>query len=259
MLIGADAVEFAQSQFSGDVRTVVDGGWQWNAWLDPRGRVRSLFQLLRFDATRLALLPRGGDGDALATTLSRYVLRARVQVGVGPSLALTDANAPLPAQLLRDRDDGWYMGFGDYATRLTPPRGDGRAEWRHRDILRGHPWLPEPLLSTLLPPALSLNRLGAVSIGKGCYPGQEITARLHYRGRHKRSLCRVAAPALTPAAVLRQDQRDVGVVLQVVTLGDAAEALAVLHDDALERADGGAPVLQCDDAPQVRVLERFAQ
>lgn len=258
MLIGEDAIAFAQSQFSGDLSKLADGQWQWNAWLDPKGRVRALLQVLRFNAERLALLPRGADGDALAALLSRYVLRARVQVGVGPTLQLSDAPA-LEDRCFVDADDGWHIGFGDYATRLAPPIDGAKGTWRLHDIEHGHPWLPAQLQDSLLPPALSLNHLGAVSINKGCYPGQEITARLHYRGRHKRSLCHVLADQLYAGASIRSGDRDVGIALDPVYSGDGAHALAVLHEDILDQTPMPELHLADDAAQQVRVVQRFAQ
>lgn len=258
MLIGEDAVDFAQAQFSGDVRALADGQWQWNAWLDPKGRVRALLQVLRFSAERLALIPRGADGDALAATLSRYVLRARVQVGVGPALQLADAPA-LENRRFVDADDGWHIGFGDYATRLAPPVDTATAAWRMHDIEHGHPWLPVPLQDTLLPPALSLNRLGAVSINKGCYPGQEITARLHFRGRHKRSLCHIEGEALKTATAIRAGDRDVGVVLEAVPGGQGMHALAVMQEDILDKEPAPELHVAGNDAQVVRIVERFAQ
>jgi folate-binding protein YgfZ len=49
-LRGRDALAFAQAQFMNDVAGLADGDWQWNGWLDPKGRVQALFALLRLDA-----------------------------------------------------------------------------------------------------------------------------------------------------------------------------------------------------------------
>ena len=55
-LHGRDALAFAQAQFMNDVAALADGGWQWNGWLTPKGRVIALFALLRRDAETLWLL-----------------------------------------------------------------------------------------------------------------------------------------------------------------------------------------------------------
>ncbi|NMW23796.1 tRNA-modifying protein YgfZ, partial [Rhodanobacter denitrificans] len=101
----------------------------------------------------------------------------------------------------------------------------------------GWPWLPTQLLNELLPPALSLQRLHAAAIDKGCYPGQEIVARLHFRGGHKRHLHRVTlSQAANAGDVLRSDGREVGCVLEAITTDDRIEALVVLSDDVAAQA-----------------------
>jgi len=91
-----------------------------------------------------------------------------------------------------------------------------------------------------MPPALSLQRLQAVVIDKGCYPGQEIVARLHYRGGNKQHLHSVelSQPAISGEA-LRFDGREVGLLLDVITTNEDVKALAVLHDDAVSTKTNG--------------------
>ena len=198
---GADALAFAQSQFASDLRQLAAGRWQWCAWLDAQGRVRALLQLARTDEQSLLALLRGGSGTALAQDLRRYVLRARVD--------LMPQRAWLRAQPLTAGDSGaaeletsrLRLDAGTYALDLhfADPNLAGDAVDRGAAALAavraGHPWLPDAARGELLPPALSLLRLQAVSLGKGCYPGQELVARLHYRGGHKRRLARVWLPA----------------------------------------------------------------
>src|SRR5690242_7368892 len=92
-LEGPDAIAFAQSQFSSNLASLADGCWQFSAWLDAQGRVRALFHLIRLNGQRLQLLLRGGQAQALAGELQRYVFRAKVRVGALPvqQLATTPA------------------------------------------------------------------------------------------------------------------------------------------------------------------------
>src|SRR3569833_4481712 len=86
-LDGPDAVSFAQAQFSNDVTALGDSRWQWNAWLNPQGRVRAVFALLRLDGQHLRLILRGGDAAAIADTLRRYEFRAKVTIRVAADAA----------------------------------------------------------------------------------------------------------------------------------------------------------------------------
>src|SRR5690348_10968315 len=79
-IAGADARAFAQAQFSGDVRALHAGHWQWNAWLDAKGSVRALMHLADLGDGRLFALLRGGDAQALCADLRRYVLRSKVSL-----------------------------------------------------------------------------------------------------------------------------------------------------------------------------------
>ncbi|HET7359196.1 MAG TPA: folate-binding protein [Rhodanobacteraceae bacterium] len=243
-LDGADALAFAQAQLSGDVRELDVGGWQWSAWLDPQGRVRALLQVARTAEQSLLLLLRGGRAQALADALQRYVLRAQVGITAHAPRALADATASPARRIAVDLDAGAagiVLGCGDYSLRIGDAGGDTAQAWRLAAIRAGHPWLPEAALGTLLPPALSLERLGAVSFAKGCFPGQEIAARLHYRGGHKRHLCRVTGDeGCIPGAPVRAGDADAGMVLDAAPAANGTcEALVVLRDDsaipALER------------------------
>ncbi|HSX62065.1 MAG TPA: hypothetical protein VLF18_17920, partial [Tahibacter sp.] len=82
-------------------------------------------------------------------------------------------------------------------------------------------------------------RLGAISHGKGCYPGQEIVARLHFRGGgDKRVPVRVSADGpLDGAAELRDGDSEAGLLLQWVALPDGgSSALAVVRRESAEAA-----------------------
>ncbi|MGH8190464.1 MAG: YgfZ/GcvT domain-containing protein [Rhodanobacteraceae bacterium] len=183
---GADARDFAQAQFSADLDALAPGHWQWNAWLDPQGRVRALMHLADAgDGTLLAVL-RGGDAQDLCTALSRYVLRKRVTLAARTFTGR--AGDPLPSGMARFDEGIVVLGYGSRSLRLDPSPQPvdpaARMAWRLQDIREGLPHLPAGD-HQFLPPALGLEHLGAVAFEKGCYPGQEVAARLHYRGGHK--------------------------------------------------------------------------
>lgn len=78
-----------------------------------------------------------------------------------------------------------------------------------------------------------------VSYSKGCYLGQEVVARLHYRGQAARGLCRLEAalPAAPPTGCsLILDKREVGTITRAVKLpaGERVVALAMIQRRALE-------------------------
>lgn len=243
---GEDAVAFLQAQLASDLRPLQPGRWQWSAWLDARGRVRVLCQLARLE-DRLLLLLRGGDAAGIATDLQRYVFRLRVKLEA-QRLSLGAGEALESGRLLIGPDDTIGFGFGERSLVVRPGSTTGHdadddalAAFRLADIRAGLPCLPPAAMDTLLPPALSLYRLGAVATNKGCYPGQELVNRLQ-RGDHKWRLRRtVRQSAWSDGDAIALDGRDVGLVLACA----ADEALVVLRDDAA--AAGAARILETFD------------
>lgn len=251
VLDGSDALAFAHAQFASDVHALDVGAWQWSTWLDPQGRVRALLQMARTGEQRLLLLLRGGRAQPLAEALHRYVFRSHVTIEAQAPRALSDA-APAPEGSMAGSGNDIVLGCGGYSLRIADSADAATQAWRLAAIRAGHPWLPDTALDALLPPALSLERLGAVSFAKGCFPGQEIVARLHYRGGNKRHLYRIGASDALPAGtpMLAADET-VGVILDCAQAGEGHEALAVLRDNADD-----APL--CAGNATITVLERFA-
>jgi len=240
-LDGPDAVAFAQAQFSNDVTALGDGRWQWNAWLNPQGRVRAFFALLRLDVQHLRLILRGGDAAALADALRRYVFRSKVTIKVADLSAngvdALDFQAPTGDAIARNGDASAITMPGDTRWLLAgaaPTHAVAADRWTLADIRDGIPLITPPLQEEALPHWLGLLRLGAVSVKKGCYPGQEITSRLHFKGGNKRSLYRgTFDPAIVPeagAAVFAENGERAGQIVMACN----GEALAVVTHASAE-------------------------
>jgi len=238
---GPDAIAFAHAQFSSKVTSLGVGQWQFSAWLTPQGRVRALFQLARLADNRLLALLRGGDAATVADALRRFVFRSRVDLAAAPPRALASGPAA-PMHAVHEDAGSISLGCETHSLRIAEP-GAGDDAWHAPQLSMGWPWLPPALQDELLPSSLSLQRLQAVAVDKGCYPGQEIVARLHFRGGQKRHLHRVTlSQAARPGDVLRSDGREVSCVVDVVPSGDAIEALAILSDDFAAQAATGHPL-----------------
>ncbi len=249
---GPDALAFAHAVFTSDVHALQAGQWQWSAWLDAQGRVRCLFQILREAQTDLRLLLRGGCAVDVANALQPFVLRSRVDIIAQPAQVLLDAPASTDQHFWADAE-GIQLGMGGYGMRMVAT-GTGTTSapppqaWRHHAIAAGHPWLPQAAIGKVLASSLPLLQLGAISMDKGCFPGQEIVARLHYRGGCKRHMRRIhTATYLEPGATLTQAGRPVGVVLDSAATAGAYEALAILHD----AVTGPETILEIAAAPHV--------
>jgi folate-binding protein YgfZ len=205
-LEGPDAVRFAHAQFMSDVAGLGDGQWQWSGWLAPKGRVLALFALLRLDAQRVWLLLPDADPEALAAQLRRFLFRSKLAIAARPDLSASGAfaaHAQASGATIAMEDAGSIAldagGDGGPRTLWIAPSRTGtdatmgtdavaNAAWRASDLAHGLPRLGDDQVDRWTPQQLSLDRLRAYSVKKGCYPGQEIVARTHFLGQAKRGL-----------------------------------------------------------------------
>lgn len=243
---GPDAIAFAQAQFANDLAALAVGQWQWNTWLNPKGRVLAVFALLRTGETSLRLLLPDYAAGEFGDALRRFVFRRKLAIAARPDLHLAGAFAPPAvargADLAGDEARALELDAGApglaRTLRLSPAPAtvvaDASQAWAMADLRLGLPRLPASQREQWTPQQLGLDRLQAFSVHKGCYPGQEIVARTHFLGKAKREamLLRVAATVQPGTAVL-QSGSAIGSVASAA--GTAPRlALAVLP---LERAD----------------------
>jgi folate-binding protein YgfZ len=255
---GADALSFAQAQFTSDVSALAPGRWQWSAWLDAQGRVRHFFLLMRAEPERLlAWLPLGG-AEAMREALARYVFRAKVALAATTHWNLHAASedefdAEVGAQEIVPHRGGYAFRQPAQRIAVVAPSSASAVDaaasdrWRADDVAAALPLLAPALAGEFVPQALGLERLDAIRFDKGCYPGQEIAARLHFRGGNKRTLHRLRAqgvPLAIGEELLDADGAIAGRVLySAPSSADVAAALAVLpigtaHDAELRTASG---------------------
>ena len=237
---GADAARFAHAQFMSDVASLADGHWQWSGWLTPKGRVIALFALLRFDAGKLWLLLPDVDAAELRESLQRFVFRSKVTLKVpgdahasGAFLAPSIANGARFAEAV---DGSVELDLGDpdsprilrVGAATAPVEPGAAARWMAFDIAHGLPRLPASQAGHWTPQQLSLDRLNAYSVKKGCYPGQEIVARTHFLGQAKRGLAVLAAAAPVAAGTdVELEGAAIGTIISVADV-EPCMALAVL-------------------------------
>lgn len=244
---GEDRVSFLQGLVSNDVADVAPGRAVWAALLTPQGKWLADFFILT-DGERLLLDTERDQAGALVTRLSRYRLRAKVTVRLEPALHVYVAWAGRPeteaiiAPDPRLPDAGWRL--------ITPDSLSSTAleiDWDRHRIALGLPDGSRDLeadKSVLL--EAGFDELSGVSWTKGCYMGQELTARTRYRGLLKRRLVPVSIAGTPPApgTPVMQNGREVG------TMRSARDqmGLAVLR---LESMNG---TLSCGDAMLTAVI-----
>eukprot|EP01037_Dinobryon_pediforme_P012391 gene12391-12477_t len=238
---GEDRVAFLQGLVSNDVTLAAPGHAVWAAYLTPQGKWLADFFIFA-NGERLLLDCESAHVAMLTKTLGRYRLRSKVQLrdasedftvhvawGERPDAAIMAADPRLP-------EAGWRV-------LATAPLADTAdvADWHAHRMALGLPDGSRDLESdkTVLLEA-GFDELHGVSWSKGCYMGQELTARTKYRGLLKRRLVPVRAEGALPApgTPITRDGTEVGTMRS----GVGTLAMALLRLDAMEAALHCGPV-----------------
>ncbi|MCE8513579.1 folate-binding protein YgfZ [Ruegeria pomeroyi] len=203
-LSGADTDSFLQGLVSNDIRKL-DQGLVYAALLTPQGKYLADFFLCR-DGDSVLLDIAESLADATLKRLSMYKLRAAVEIG-DSGLHLQRGTGPAPAGALPDPR---HPALGWRAYTAAPESDDG-SDW---DAIRVAHCIPETGIE-LTPDSYLLESgfeaLNGVDFRKGCYVGQEVTARMKHKTELRKGLARVAidGPA-EPGTEITADGKPVG-------------------------------------------------
>lgn len=136
--------------------------------------------------------------SADATVRRVWRIAAPIQDAAAPNDGAVSAGAGMPADIdadaARAQPQQLNVAQGD-----ANPASDAAAAWRQADIAAGLPWICAANQDTYIPQTLNLDLIGAINFRKGCYPGQEVVARSHYRGTIKRRMAYATARRLAKA------------------------------------------------------------
>lgn len=190
-LSGADTVSFLQGLVTNDVDRLADG-LVYAALLSPQGKYLADFFLKR-DGDSVLLDVDHTLADGLFKRLSMYKLRADVTIEP-TDLNLQRGTGPAPDGALPDprhTDMGW-RAYSD------APEGDDGSDW---DAIRVRHCIPETGIE-LTPDSYILESgfelLNGVDFKKGCYVGQEVTARMKHKTALRKGLRRVEITGTAP-------------------------------------------------------------
>jgi tRNA-modifying protein YgfZ len=207
-LTGPDALTFLQGLVSNDLRPLADGpGIVWCALLTPQGKYLADFFVVHPPSGGLLIDIAAGLGPATLRRLMMYKLRANVQIAPDARHVQRGLGTP-PADALPDpRHPG--LGWRRWTdTRGTAPTID----W---DAIRVTHLIPESGVE-LIPEETYLleagfERLHGVDFRKGCYVGQEVTARMKHKTELRKGLVRVTVAGSAPVGTeITAGDRSVG-------------------------------------------------
>lgn len=202
-LSGADVLPFLQGLVSNDVLPLAKGpGIVWAALLTPQGKYLADFFVVNTGA-QLLLDIKTNLAAATVQRLSMYKLRADVQISPCDLSVTRGLDAPPPNALPDPRHPA--LGWRAYGAEGTAPAID----W---DALRVAHIIPESGIELIANDSYILEngfeRLNGVNFRKGCYVGQEVTARMKHKTELKKGLVRVriAGEAAVGAEITLNDR-----------------------------------------------------
>lgn len=286
---GPDTLPFLNAQLSNDLRRLDDTVHKLAAYCTAQGRMLAILRLFRREGNYYMQLP-ATLSEAVIKRLRMYVLRAKVtlepvdqlvSIGIaGPNsaerlrsvtgIAPAEANAaatrdaltilrlpgPHPRfQLIAPEPDARRLW--NQLSRETQPVGSGIWDWL--DIQAGIPTVLPATSEAFVPQMANLDVIGGISFDKGCYPGQEIVARMHYRGRAKQRLYRAHVESPTAPQpgdpIYAPDMRGqaAGTVMNThAAPDDGFDLLAVMQIGSVQ---AGELHLGAADGPKVEIRE----
>jgi len=260
-ITGDDAQAFLHAQFTSDVKALALNHSQYSGYCTPKGRLLASFLLWRDEQGYFMELP-AELREPIQKRLSMYILRSKVKVrdasgefacfGVAGEQAAANlkqlvSEVPRAPHEVTHHDGITVIRLPDERFTVVVARQKAEAihkalaanaraittrYWDWLAIRTGIAIITRATQEEFVPQMVNFDAIGAVSFNKGCYPGQEIVARMHYLGRLKQRM--VLANIATDAVPQPGDK------LYSAELGDQASGSIV---NAAASPDGGCDVL----------------
>jgi folate-binding protein YgfZ len=206
---GPEAAEFLERMLSNEVASLEPGEARQALLLTPKSRIVAPLRVVREADEEFLLITEASLAETVAAALLRARFAAKCAIETRPYrgyLALGPGDGIRNDDFGVEAHESWAEEERDAAdpTELEPLR-----------IEAGTPVWGKELDDTILPAEAGLDETH-VSFTKGCYPGQEPIARLHYRGRPNRRLRRLEVDDASPGDEIAYEGKAVGRVTSAV-------------------------------------------
>ena len=244
-ITGPDAIAFAHSQFTSAFTPERTANWELTARCNPKGRVLELM-LSRIHEDDVELIVPTEQAAQLAKALNLYAIGRRLQVLPCPIVSARHGTQAQAGVLLLDPERCLSLDQPE-----SPENALAVLNWQVSDLKSGIAWLNGDSAGEFLPQALGLEDRGGLSYRKGCYPGQEIIARVHYLGRAKERLSGFLCDleAIGHLDILDMEGRKQGRVISAIADDQGCRGLAVISSglDSAQELQLGAQALRLLD------------
>jgi len=262
---GRDSKKFLQGQLSCDIDQVSPSNWRRGAHCNHKGRVIFDFMATQSNAEGVLLFCQQSASETALNSLKKYIVFSKAEALIDSELHTFGVNGPAAESLLSNTAIG-PTAFsavnyqGGFILRLAPERFEcwlpldaaknlwqqlkpscqlaAENHWQLLDIQAGIGAVSQQTVEMFIPQMLNLNELDGINYQKGCYTGQEIIARMQYRGNLKRhmyrlSICQESVPSPGCEIFIPQKNQSIGNVVSVVDDGERLQLLAVCTDTSI--------------------------
>jgi folate-binding protein YgfZ len=236
-LEGPEARPFLQGLITNDMTGLAPGHGLYAALLAPQGKI--LFDFLVAEGDGAVLLDcEALHTEALAKKLRQYRLRAKIEISIRPQLSVYAGLSGRPAERAISFADPRLEALGLRsigAVAEMPAELSGPATYHAARLELGVPEGKDFGSDKIFALDAGLDELHAISFDKGCYVGQELTARMKHRGTdRKRILTASAQESLPVSGMVTAQGNAIGEIISAY----GSKAFALIRLDRLEEAKG---------------------
>ncbi len=211
---GQQATQFLQGQITINVETLTSA--QLGAYCNIKGRIISLFYCQnQSDSCYYLFMPK----DIIEKTkkkLNTYAKFSKVELTISEDNVFAIATQEkLQFELVNIDSIREYVASHQHALR-------GSLAFHSQQIAKHIPSLYAPTCDTFLPHKIGLDKLNAIDVKKGCYLGQEIIARMHFKGKLKACVTLIKQDEnVLPGETLIKDDKSIGDVIDSTPTADS--------------------------------------
>lgn len=235
---GEEAHTFLQNLLINDLNSLSNGNSQLSGFCTPKGRLLAIFWLIKRDENQFELILPQDQSSFVAQRLAMFKLRSKVEVAVDDVKTVSGLiRCQLPEALTIDSQRALLIETPENNALLLDKKIENGAvltaetAWQFADMAAGIAMVFASSREQFTAQQLNLDLINAVSFKKGCYPGQEVIARLYYLGEPKRRLfsaqCSQVEPPVAGVEVFDKEGAVAGHVVQALQL-DAETVLLQL-------------------------------
>jgi tRNA-modifying protein YgfZ len=259
---GADAEKFLQGQVTCDLAQVTLTKGSYGAHCTPKGRVLFTFFLMRRDDNCFWMQLVTDQLEQSIKDLKKYAVFFKLQISdisqEFPSQLITTDTNTIPTStpvlldiqqteqgIIRRRHTHYWelMGNPELAMNSSTQIFADNSRWALLDIQQGIAHVHTETRELFTPEDINYPLIEGVSFRKGCYTGQEIVARMHYKGKHKRHshlFHFTSSEALKAGMTIHHKETDqkIGELVNIGSINHSQEwaALCSIQDDAKDMA-----------------------